>query len=104
MVQLVVYVPLSHLQIVKDAIFAAGAGSYQNYDQCCWESHGVGQFRPLEGADPFIGVVGHVEALPEVKIETICREEVVLAVIEALKKAHPYEEPAFGLFRMMDGV
>ena len=55
-----VYVPDSHVEAVKTAIFEAGAGYFGNYDSCCWQTGGTGQFRPLEGAHPFYGEPGRV--------------------------------------------
>lgn len=86
--------PLS-LQVCKEAIFRAGAGSYPGgrYTRTCFVTRGIGQFLPNEGASPNIGSVGKVETLEEMKVESICvgRDVMVRAVAE-LKKAHPYEE------------
>lgn len=90
-----VYVPESHLEVVKNALFEAGAGTIGNYDRCCFAFPGRGQFRPLPGATPFLGTVGGTEQVPEWKIEVICPEEKIRTVIAALRKAHPYETPAF---------
>lgn len=103
MLQLIVYVPLRHADKVKEAIFDAGAGTMGLYDRCCWETIGRGQFRPLAGADPFVGTVGEVETVDEVKIETVCPASRACEVERALRRAHPYEEPAFGFFRMFGG-
>jgi hypothetical protein len=89
------YVPLGHEQKVKDAVFAAGAGRLGNYDCCAWECSGNGQFRPCAGSTPFIGETGKVEKVPELKVEMICSEDKIRAVIDALIAAHPYETPAF---------
>jgi len=90
-----VYVPASHLEEVKAAMFDAGAGTIGRYDRCCFAVSGCGQFRPLPGADPFIGSEGKTEQVPEWKIELICPEEKLRAVINAMRRAHPYETPAF---------
>ncbi len=89
------YVPTSHLEAVKLAIFAAGAGKIGDYDCCSWETAGTGQFRPLAGSNPFIGSQGTVEHVAEYKVETICATESLPEVIRALKETHPYETPAF---------
>jgi hypothetical protein len=89
------YVPKDHVEKVKEAVFAAGAGKIGNYDKCCWCSEGTGQFRPLEGSDPFLGSKGEVERVPEMKVEMVCDDDAIDAVVEALKKAHPYETPAY---------
>ena len=53
-----VMIPAAFVETVKDAMFAAGAGHYGNYDHCCWQTSGTGQFRALEGSQPFSGVKG----------------------------------------------
>lgn len=98
--QLVVYVPISHAEKLKNALFDAGAGRYENYDRCCWESLGTGQFRPLFGSDPAIGQHGVLEKVEEVKIETLCHGDVLRAVLNALKETHPYEVPAYGVMEL----
>jgi hypothetical protein len=95
MVSLIFYVPESDLEKVKDALFAAGAGKIGNYDHCCWQTRGTGQFRPLEGSNPAIGQQNRVETVEEWKVEMVCEEELVDEAIRALKEAHPYETPAF---------
>jgi hypothetical protein len=95
MLKLVVYIPESHLEPVKAALFAAGAGAYKNYDCCCWQVLGQGQFRPLKGSRPFIGQAGTVERVAEYRVEMICPEACQAAVSAALRRAHPYEQPAF---------
>jgi len=94
------YVPEDHLEAVKRAVFAAGAGRIGNYDSCCWQSSGLGQFRPMDGATPFIGAVGKVEQVAEVKVDMVCADEYIREVIQALRLAHPYEEPAFDVIRL----
>ena len=93
------YVPESHLEVVKSAMFAAGAGRVGDYDSCAWQTLGQGQFRPLEGATPYLGQTGKVETEPEYKVEMVCAGELVRSVIEAMKRAHPYEEVAHGIIR-----
>lgn len=88
------YVPLDHLETVKQAIFTAGAGKIGNYDCCSWETAGTGQFRPLAGSHPFIGQQNQIEQVTEYKVETVCNRELITQVIKALKEAHPYETPA----------
>lgn len=98
--QLIVYVPITHLEEFKDALFDAGAGQYAHYDRCSWECSGRGQFRPLNGSNPAIGTLGNVEYVEEVKIETVCRAEAIREVLIALKQTHPYEEPAYGVVEL----
>ncbi|WP_421863958.1 NGG1p interacting factor NIF3 [Motiliproteus sp.] len=100
MLKLEYYVPASHLETTQHAIFAAGAGRIGNYDSCCWVTQGLGQFRALDGADPFLGEIGQIEQEPEYKVELVLNEQVRDAVITALKQSHPYETPAYQLIRI----
>ena len=90
-----VYVPDSHVEAVKTAIFEAGAGYFGNYDSCCWQTEGTGQFCPLEGSHPFKGERGRVEHVKEWKLEFVVSENVLGDVLDALKRSHPYETPSF---------
>jgi hypothetical protein len=96
---IVVYIPETHLEAVKNALFAAGAGRYEKYDCCSWEVAGTGQFRPLEGSNPHIGRQGAVERVAEYRVEMVCPDDRVADTVAALRAAHPYEEPAFVVFR-----
>ena len=89
------YVPESHLGTVKRAMFGAGAGKIGNYDSCCWQIKGFGEFRPLEGANPHSGTPGEVERDAEWKVEMVCADELLGKALAALKQAHPYETPAY---------
>lgn len=89
------YVPESHCESVKQAIFATGAGRIGNYDQCAWECLGTGQFRPLVGSQPFLGQAHQLEKVAEYRVELVCAEQYLEAAIQALKQSHPYEEPAY---------
>ncbi|MEC8331453.1 MAG: NGG1p interacting factor NIF3 [Pseudomonadota bacterium] len=95
MYKIELYVPESHLAAVKTAMFEAGAGRVGNYDCCAWQTRGEGQFRPLNGSTPFIGNQGKIETVIEYKLELVCEESCLKAVIAALKRAHPYEEVAY---------
>lgn len=100
--KLVFYVPESHVEAVKSAVFNAGAGRIGDYDSCSWQTLGEGQFRPLPGSSPFIGEVDRLERVAEYRVELVCADEVVAPALAALRKAHPYEEPAFDLWRLAD--
>jgi hypothetical protein len=102
MYKLCCYVPESHLEAVKQALFAAGAGRIGDYDSCCWQVAGQGQFRPLAGSAPFIGQTGQVETVLEYQVELVCADELVGAAVAALKRAHPYQEPAYQVWRLAD--
>ena len=101
MLKLVFFVPKEHLEQVKEAVFAAGAGTQGLYDHCCWQTLGVGQFRPLSGAKPHIGCVDRVEEVEEYRVELLCSEDKIEKVIGALKGAHPYEEPAYDVVALL---
>ena len=94
------YAPVDHCESVKQAIFATGAGRIGNYDSCCWQVMGHGQFRPLAGADPRIGSIGAIEAVPEYRVELTCNDAVIRVAVGAMKNAHPYEEPAYDVVKL----
>jgi hypothetical protein len=100
MYKLCFYVPETHLEIVKNAVFDTGAGQIGDYDRCCWQTLGQGQFRPLEGSNPFLGEQGWVEQVPEYKVELVCEDHLIEAAIQALVIAHPYEEPAYDVIAL----
>ncbi|WP_337080746.1 NGG1p interacting factor NIF3 [Acinetobacter pittii] len=102
MLKLIYYVPDSHLESTKQAIFSAGAGGIGNYEQCAWQVKGIGQFKPVKGADPYIGELGELEQVDEWRVETIVIEENAKAVAKALKASHPYEEPAFEFIQIIE--
>ncbi|HQV59084.1 MAG TPA: YqfO family protein [Ilumatobacteraceae bacterium] len=92
---LVTYVPIDHTEMVLAALFEAGAGQLGNYRECAFVTRGRGQFRPVDGANPAIGSVGKLEVLDEDRIEVMVPADRRAAVIDALRAAHPYEEPAY---------
>lgn len=94
------YVPPTHAEEVKNALFAAGAGKLGLYSCCAWQTLGEGQFMPLEGSQAFIGEQNRLEKVAEYQVEMICDDQYIQAAIAALKKAHPYEEPAYQVWRV----
>ena len=100
MYKLAFFVPEAHLQAVKEAVFATGAGRIGDYEYCCWEVEGTGQFRPLNGANPFIGRHGELESVREFRVELVCDDSLIRAAVAALKLAHPYEEPAYDVWKL----
>lgn len=93
------YVPLFHVEKVKNAMFAKGAGKIGFYTYCAWQVLGEGQFMPIEGNNAFIGETNQLEKLAEYKVEMVCDEAHIREVIAALKESHPYEEPAYQIIR-----
>lgn len=96
--KLVVFVPVSHLEEVRNGIAEAGAGFMGNYSHCTFSTKGTGTFLPEKGADPFIGKQGSLEQVEEVRLETILPEEIQNKVIKGMLKAHPYEEVAYDIY------
>ena len=92
--------PETHLDVIKNAIFAVGAGSIGNYSHCAWQTLGEGQFMPLSGNNAFIGEINKLEKIPEYKVEIICTKEQIQDAVAALKLTHPYEKPSYQVFRM----
>jgi len=95
------FVPESHLEEVKKAMFRAGAGKIGLYDCCAWQVKGQGQFRALEGSNPFLGRVHQVEVVDEYRVEMVCDEESIREAIQALLTAHPYETPAYDVMTLL---
>ena len=102
MFKLVFFVPESHLEIVKSAVFTAGAGRMGDYEACAWQTLGQGQFRPLPGSNPFIGSDNQLELVSEYRVEMVCADDCIQTAVAALRQAHPYEEPAFDVWRLED--
>lgn len=96
--KLVVFVPVTHLEEVRNGIAAAGAGFIGNYSHCTFSAKGTGTFLPQAGTDPFIGKQGTLEQVEEVRLETILPEEIQNKVIKAMLQVHPYEEVAYDIY------
>ena len=102
MYKLTVFIPDEALDKVKSALFVAGAGTIGHYEQCCWQVQGVGQFKPLAGSTPHIGVQDSLETVAEWRVEMVVKTDAINDVIAALKQAHPYETPAFDVIAVLD--
>lgn len=98
---LVFYVPATHLETVKDALFRAGAGAVGDYSRCAWQVKGTGQFQPGGGSTPFIGARGRLEEVEEYRVELVCPAAKMKEIAGALLESHPYEEPAYHFFQVM---
>jgi hypothetical protein len=98
--KLVWFVPEEALDATRDAVFAAGAGRIGEYERCSWYTAGTGTFHGGQGTSPAIGEAGREELVPELRVETVVPDAAVDAVVAALRAAHPYEEPAFDLYRL----
>jgi hypothetical protein len=97
-VKIVVFVPETHTDAVREAMGKAGAGQIGNYSFCSFSSKGIGRFKPEQGADPHIGEVGKFEEVVEERIETVCSREKLDEVIAAIKNVHPYDEVALDVY------
>jgi len=95
MVKVTFYVPDSHVEAVKQAMFDAGAGKIGPYDHCAWQCKGTGQFRPLPGSQPHLGQTLQIHHEIEWQVEMVCEDHLLEVCIDALHKAHPYETPAY---------
>lgn len=98
LIKLAVFTPVDYVQQVVDALSEAGAGHIGNYSHCTFQSAGTGTFKPLEGANPYIGSTNKLEHVDELKIETIVPEPIIDKVVNAMLAAHPYEEVAYDLY------
>lgn len=97
LVKLVVFIPETHVEAVREALSNAGAGHIGNYSHCTFQSVGQGTFKPLKNATPYIGTENQLTFVNEVKLETIISNQKVSSLVQAMIKAHPYEEPAYDI-------
>ena len=101
MYQIYFYVPKDSAEKVKEAMFKAGAGKIGEYQRCSWQVEGVGQFEPLQNANPSIGSINKLEKVAEYRVEMVCEKRFIKEVIKAMKEAHPYEEVAYGIVEIL---
>ena len=99
--KLVVFVPTDALDVVRDALFEAGAGRIGGYERCSWYTEGTGTFLGGEGTARALGERGREERVRELRLETVFPAELHEQVIVALREAHPYEEPAFDVYELL---
>lgn len=96
------FVPREALDAVRNALFAAGAGRIGDYQRCSWYTQGTGTFLGGETSSPAIGERGREQRVAELRLETVYPVELEAAVLTALRAAHPYEEPAFDLYELVE--
>jgi hypothetical protein len=99
--KLVVFVPREALDAVRDALFEAGAGRIGEYERCSWYTVGTGTFLGGTGTNPALGEPGREQRVSELRLETVFPAESKDDVIAALRRAHPYEEPAFDVYELL---
>lgn len=97
-VTIVTTVPETHADRVREAMGKAGAGKVGNYSYGSFSLKGIGRFKPLKGSNPFLGKEGVLEEVLEERIETVCSRAILSEVLEAIKKAHPYEETVIDIY------
>ena len=100
LLKLITFVPGQYAESVRQALFAAGAGTIGDYDCCSFNSQGEGTFRAAEGTHPYVGEIGKIHTEPEIRIEVILKKELKNQVISVLLESHPYEEPAYDLYEL----
>ena len=96
------FVPRDALEATRSAVFAAGAGQIGGYERCSWYTAGTGTYTGGEGTSPALGEAGREQRVAELRVETVVSDDLVPDVVAALKQAHPYEEPAFDVYRLVD--
>lgn len=101
-VKIVVFVPESQAEAIRQAMGRAGAGKIGNYTHCSFSSKGTGRFKPENEARPTIGQVGKLESVEEERIEIVCERDLLPRVVAAIKKVHPYEEVALDVYSLED--
>jgi len=94
-------VPREALDAVRTALFEAGAGRIGDYEHCSWYTQGTGTFLGGDGTNPSLGEAGREQRVAELRLETVFPEENQEDVIAALRRAHPYEEPAFDVYALL---
>jgi hypothetical protein len=100
MYKIVYFVPEDGLDDTKNALFSIGAGSQGAYSHCAWQTLGVGQFKPLAASNPDRGNKEQINIYQEYRVEMICEDALLFDAVNALKEAHPYEEPAIDLIKL----
>ena len=99
--KLIVFVPPEALDAVRSAVFEAGAGRIGDYERCSWYTEGTGTFLGGEDTSPTVGEAGREECVPELRLETVFPAARHDEVVAALRRAHPYEEPAFDVYPLL---
>ena len=101
-VKLVWFVPADALDVTREAVFDAGGGRIGEYERCSWYTAGTGTFLGSEDTHPALGERGREEHVAELRVETVVPEEALEEAVSALLAAHPYEEPAYDVYLLLD--
>jgi len=100
MYKLIYFVPTEAKESTKQALFSLGAGKFNNYESCSFETLGTGQFKPIDKANPHIGSLNTLEIVEEYKVEMICTDKLIKQAVQTLKESHPYEEVAYEVYKL----
>jgi len=99
---IIIYVPTTHADSIREALGKAGAGKIGNYSHCSFSSRGTGRFLPNKKANPTIGKEGSLEEVEEERIEVIAPKELLSSILENVRRVHPYEEPAIHVLPLIE--
>jgi hypothetical protein len=102
--KIVVFVPPAHAEKIANAMASSGAGVIGKYRECSFRLHGIGTFMGGKGTKPYLGKKGKLEAVNEIRLEMICTPRVLNNVITEMLKVHPYDEPAYDIYRVLSGI
>lgn len=100
MYKFIFFVPDSHVDHVKEAIFNAGGGKIGQYSHCAWQILGEGQFKALSGSNPYSGTIDELKKVPEWRVELVVSKTLIQDAVNAMKQAHPYEVPAYDVIEL----
>ena len=95
--KLEIFIPETHLAMLRQALQSVGAGKIRNYDSCLAYSNVTGTWRPLQGSQPYIGTCDEISEAPEIKVEVNIQEEALQETLKAIREVHPYEEPVINV-------
>lgn len=101
-VYIVTGVTAEHVDAILDAISSVGGGIIGNYTHCAFTNAGIGRYKPMPDANPLLGAKGEINQIDEWRIETLCERAIAKAVIEAIKRAHPYDQPVIYMLPLLD--
>ncbi|HVN55168.1 MAG TPA: YqfO family protein [Anaerolineaceae bacterium] len=102
LVKIEVFIPPEYVEKLGDALSEVGAGRIGNYDHCLSSTPVRGYWRPLAGAQPYLGQVGEIETAEESKVEVTCRWELVADAVRKIREVHPYEEPVINVIPLLN--
>jgi len=98
--KLVTFCPVAQAELVRNAIFNAGAGHIGAYDCCSFNAEGKGSFRASDKSNPFVGEINKLHFENEIRLETIYPVHLENEIVKALLKVHPYEEVAYDIYTL----